>query len=120
MEDKRTLLTYHDLTVEVEERPSKELMDHLYSTVLGQPGGLRYRHKDLGERLNAPGENYFMFLRKKGRMMGSVGFVGRHMKTDGVQHDSWLIRYFSIKAPMRSTPKKRKGKEVTSWHFFSC
>lgn len=43
-------------------------------------------------------------------MMGSVGFVGRHTQTGGVEHDSWMIRYFSIKAPMREVPKKRKEK----------
>lgn len=111
MDSSRTLLTYHDLAVEVENRPGEELIDHMHSTVLGQPGGLRYQHTDLVERLNAPGENYFMYLRKAGKMLGSVGFVGRPANTNGVSYDSWLIRYFSIKAPMRSVPKKRKEKE---------
>ncbi len=106
----KTLLTYHDLTVEVETAPTQELIDHVHSTTLGQPGGFRYQHVDLVDRLNAPGENYFMFLRKNGKMMGSVGFVGRHTQTGGQEHDSWMIRYFSIKAPLRAVPKKRKGK----------
>ena len=42
--------------------------------------------------------------------MGSVGFCSKPSVTDGLSHDSWLIRYFSIKAPMRSVPKKRKEK----------
>ena len=111
MKEARTLLTYHDLTVEVETAPGEELFGHLYSTVLGQPGAVRYQHTDLEERLNAPGENYFMYLRKAGKMMGSVGFVGRPASTEGISYDSWLIRYFSIKAPMRSVPRKRKEKE---------
>lgn len=110
MNKAKTLLTYHDLTVEVETAPTQELIDHVHSTTLGQPGGFRYQHVDLVDRLNAPGENYFMFLRKNGKMMGSVGFVGRHTQTGGQEHDSWMIRYFSIKAPMRAVPKKRKGK----------
>ncbi len=110
MKEPRTLLTYHDLKVEVETSPNQELMDHLHSTVLGQPGGFRYQHTNLSNRLNAPGEDYFMFLRKGGKMLGSVGFCGKPAETAGVKHDSWLIRYFSIKAPMRTVPKKRKEK----------
>jgi hypothetical protein len=110
MDESRTLLTYHDLTVEVELTPGEELIDHMHSTVLGQPGGFRYQHTDLVERLTAPGENYFMYLRKAGKMMGSVGFVGRPAEINGISFDSWLIRYFSIKAPMRSVPRKRKEK----------
>jgi hypothetical protein len=110
MSNTRTLLRYHDLTVEVENAPPQELIDHVHSTTLGQPGSFRYQHVDLVGRLTAPGENYFMFLRKKGKMMGSVGFVGRHTQSGGLKHDSWMIRYFSIKAPLRSVPRKRKEK----------
>ena len=108
MEKTRTLLTYGDLSVEVETSPCQELIDHMHSTVLGQPGSFRYRHMDLEEKLNSPGENYFMYLRKGGKMIGSVGFVGRHTATGGMDHDSWMIRFFSIKAPMGSVPRKRK------------
>ncbi|MCP4312350.1 MAG: hypothetical protein GY790_13890 [Bacteroidetes bacterium] len=110
MSKTRTLLTYHDLTVEVETTPPQELIDHVHSTTLGQPGSFRYQHVDLVDRLTAPGENYFMLLRKSGKMMGSVGFVGRHTQSGGVEHDSWMIRYFSIKAPLRTVPRKRKEK----------
>ena len=106
----RTLLTYHDLTVEVETSPSQELIDHMLGTVLGQPGSFRYRHMNLVEKLTSPGENYYMYLRKGGRMIGSVGFVDRRTETGAVAHDSWMIRFFSIKAPMRTVPKKRKEK----------
>jgi len=106
----RTLLSYHDLTVEVESTPGKELLEHMHNTVMGQPGGFQYHHTDLEDRLMSPGENYYMYLRKSGKMMGSVGFCGKPAETCGLSHDSWLIRYFSIKAPMRSVPKKRKDK----------
>lgn len=110
MSKSRTLLTYHDLTVDVEATPSEELLEHMHATIMGQPGSFRYRHTNLEDRLKTPGENYYMFLRKSGKMMGSVGFCGKPADTAGLRHDSWLIRYFSIKAPMRSVPKKRKDK----------
>lgn len=110
MKDSRILLTYHDLTVEVESSPNEELLQHMHQTLMGQPGGFRYHHTNLEERMKSGKENYFMYLRKSGKMMGSVGFCGKHAVTAGLAHDSWLIRYFSIKAPLRAVPKKRKTK----------
>jgi hypothetical protein len=106
----RALLTYHDLTVEVDELPGQELIDHMMSTVLGQPGSFQYQHMHLEEKLSAPGENYYLYLKKQGKMLGSVGFIGRHTTTSGFAHDSWMIRFFSIKAPMGTVPRERKQK----------
>jgi hypothetical protein len=108
MKTPRTLLTYHDLTVEVEDSPNQELLEHMHSTLMGQPGGLRYHQTSLEDRMMSGGEDYFMYLRKSGKMLGSVAFCGKPSVTDGLKHDSWLIRYFSIKAPMAVVPKKRK------------
>ncbi len=110
MNKSRTLLTYHNLSVEVEDSPNQELLDHMHNTLMGQPGGLRYHHTNLEDRMMSGGENYFMYLRKSGKMMGSVGFCGKASRTEGLTHDSWLIRYFSIKAPIKAVPKKRKQK----------
>ncbi len=104
----KVVLRYRNLTVEVESTPGEELLEHMHTTVMGQPGGLRYLHTNLADRLLSPGENYFMYLRKSGKMLGSVGFLCKDTETAGFRHDSWLIRYFSIKAPMRSVPVKRK------------
>jgi len=111
MENSRILLSYHDLNIEVETTPGNELLEHMYSTVLGQPGGMRYKHTDLEDRLNSGKEDYFLFLRKSGKMLGSVGFCGKPTVTAGFEHDSWLIRYFSIKAPLSVMAKKRKTRE---------
>ena len=111
MGNSRTLLTYHDLTIEVETSPSEELMEHMHQTVMGQPGGLRYHHTDLEDRMKSGKEDYYMFLRKSGRMLGSVGFCSKPTETGGLQHDSWLIRYFSIKATYQGIPTRRKTKD---------
>ena len=111
MENSRTLLTYHSLTIEVETSPGEELLQHMHQTVMGQPGGFQYHHTDLEERMKSSKETYYMYLRKSGKMLGSVGFVSKPHETAGIEHDSWLIRYFSIKAPIKGVPKKRKTKE---------
>ncbi len=110
MNDSRTLLNYHSLTIEVETSPSEELMEHMHQTVMGQPGGMQYHHTDLEQKMKSGDENYFMYLRKSGKMLGSVGFCSKPTETAGVTHDSWLIRYFSIKAPIKGVPKKRLTK----------
>ena len=110
MNSSRTLLNYHSLTIEVETSPSEELMEHMHQTVMGQPGGMQYHHTDLEEKMNSGDENYFMYLRKSGKMLGSVGFCSKPNETAGISHDSWLIRYVSIKAPIRGVPEKRKAK----------
>ena len=53
MNDSRTLLNYHSLTIEVETSPSEELMEHMHQTVMGQPGGIQYHHTDLEEKMNS-------------------------------------------------------------------
>lgn len=111
MKNRRTLLSYHSLSIEVEDSPSEELMEHMYGTVMGQQGGIQYHHTDLEDRMKSGHEDYFMFLRKSGKMLGSVGFCGKPTRTGGIEHDSWLIRYFSIKSPIRGVPKKRKTSE---------
>jgi len=110
MKNSRTLLTYHNLTVDVETSPGEELMEHMRQTVMGQPGGLQYHHSNLEEKMKSGDENYFMYLRKSGKMLGSVGFCGKPTVTNGFAHDSWLIRYFSIKAPIKGLPNKKKSK----------
>lgn len=110
MKDSRTLLSYHSLTVEVENTPSEELVEHMHATVLGQPGGLRYNHADLTDRLESGHEDYFIYIRKSGKMLGSVGFCGKPAHTAGLDHDTWLIRYVSFKSPLENRPKKRKEK----------
>lgn len=111
MNKARTLLTFHTLNVEVESSPGQEIIDHMHTTLMGQPGGLRYYQTSLEDKMMSGGENYFMYLRKSGKMLGSVGFCGRPSVTDGLAHDSWLIRYFSIKASIQNVPKKRKEKD---------
>jgi hypothetical protein len=94
--------------VEVETSPGEELMKHMKQTVMGQPGGIRYHHTDLEEKMKLGDENYFMYLRKSGRMLGSVGLCSKPTATAGIDHDSWLVRYFSIDAPIKGIPEKRK------------
>lgn len=106
MQKPKILLRHFDLTIEVESHPGDELIRHMHDTLLGMPGGFQYYHTNVSDRLHSLDENYFLYLRKSGKMLGSVGFCGRVSEVLGFRHNVWMVRYFSIKAPMRSVPSE--------------
>ncbi len=109
MKQNQSVINYHDLKVDVEQKPGADLIEHLRTNVLGTPGGLRYKHTQTKEKLQSLGESYFLLLRKSGRMLGSVGLCYRQTVFSGKKFSSWYIRYFSIKAPLKSA-KPTSGK----------
>jgi len=103
MEQKRNIVNYHELKVDVEKQPGEELLNYLKSNVLGTPGGLRYQHTKTEEKLENLGETYFLLLRKGGRMLGSIGLCYRQTSWQDRNYISWYVRYFAIKAPLRAS-----------------
>ena len=105
----QTIVKYHDLKVDVEQKPGADVLEHLKTSVLGTPGGLRYRHTQTRDKLQSLGETYFLLLRKSGRMLGSVGLCYRNTFFSDKSYVSWYVRYFAIKAPLKSA-KPDSGK----------
>ena len=105
MNSGKNIRTYHQLRVVIETRPDEKLIAHLKRTVLGTPGGLRYRHTEQEKKLKHIGEAYFMLLFKNEFMLGSVGLCLRNTYIGIKTEKSWYIRYFAINAPLRA--KKR-------------
>jgi hypothetical protein len=106
MDSSQKVIDYHELKVDVEQKPGADLLEHLQTNVLGTPGGLRYRHTQTEEKLESLGEVYFLLLRKSGRMLGSVGLCLRETIFDEKSYLSWYVRYFAIKAPLKSAKPK--------------
>jgi len=102
----KSISNYHDLHVVIKTQPDEGLISHLKKTILGTPGGLRYRHTDQDLKLKHIGEAWFMVLYKATRMLGSVGFCLRKTLNASSPEKSWYIRYFAIHAPLRSAGKK--------------
>jgi len=111
MEENHSVINYHDLKVDVEQQPDSDLLEHLKSNVLGTPGGVRYKHTQTEEKLKNLGEVYFLLLRKSGRMLGSIGLCRRETVFSDKMFISWYVRYFAIKAPMKSG-KPKPGKQM--------
>ncbi len=107
----KKLITFHQLHVEIVTQADEELLDHLQNTILGTPGGLLYQHTHIKKKLENIGKVYFMLLKKSGHLLGSVGLVDRQTEAGGEKYKSWYVRYFSIRAPLRSRkfkPEKEK------------
>jgi hypothetical protein len=111
MKGNHSVINYHDLKVDVEQHPEGELLEYLKSNVLGTPGGVRYKHTQTEEKLKNLGEVYFLLLRKSGRMLGSIGLCNRETLFSDKKFTSWYVRYFAIKAPMKSG-KPKPGKQM--------
>jgi len=104
----KSISNYHDLHVVIKTQPDKSLISHLKKTILGTPGGLRYKHTAQELKLKYAGETYFMLLYKMTRMLGSVGFCLRETFKVSVPEKAWYIRYFAIHAPLRTNKHKTK------------
>lgn len=110
MSNIKTVWEQGSMATTVETLPPPELVDHIETTYLGTPGGLQYHHTSGIEKLKKIRNCYFVFLRRSGNMLGSIGYVLRDTKTGDQIHKTWLIRYFSMKAPLRT--EKRSKKEI--------
>ena len=99
------------MSTTLETLPSQELIDHIGSTYLGTPGGLQYHHTTGIDKLKNMKSCYFAFLRRSGKMLGSIGYALRDTHAGEATYKCWLVRYFSIKAPLRTDKQTRKQRK---------
>jgi len=92
--------------VAMENSASPDILNHLNNTVLGTPGRIRYQFSGITEKLSFIKECYYITLRKGDNLLGTIGFVRRLTLNQGKAYNSWYIRYFSIKAPLRAKKQK--------------
>jgi len=114
MASQSEVLKYLKLSICVEEEPSKDVKELLAGTILGTPGKLRYRHTSFNTKLPFLGQIYFIVLKKSDKLLGCIAFSRRDTFFKESPVNSWYIRYFSIRAPLRDKAhkqKKRKRKE---------
>ncbi len=108
MSEVKTVWQQGSMVTTVENIPPPELIEHISNTYLGTPGGLQYHHTTGIEKLKKMRNCYFVFLRRSGNMLGSIGYVLRDSKAGEQVVKSWLVRYFAVKAPLRTEKKAKK------------
>jgi len=105
------VLKYLKLSISVEEKPGIDVKELLADTVLGTPGKLRYRHTSFNTKLPFLGQIYFIVLKKSDKLLGCIAFSKRDTLHVQTPVNSWYIRYFSIRAPLRAKSHKLKGRK---------
>jgi len=105
----KTVWEQGSMKTTLETLPPKDLVDLIESTYLGTPGGLQYHHTTGLDKLKKIKNCHFVILRRAENMMGAIGYVQRDTKTAEHTHKTWLIRYFSFKAPLRTEKKSKKA-----------
>lgn len=108
MPDRKVLVSNQLLQVESSNEADAELLAHFKSNVNGTPGQTRYKLTRIENKLAHMKNLYFVLLKRKGKVMGSVGFHRRETAFDDTFHKSWYIRYFYIHAPFRSKQQLNK------------
>jgi hypothetical protein len=108
MSEIKTVWEQGSMSTTLETLPPRELIDHIGTTYLGTPGGLQYHHTTGIEKLKNMKTCYFVFLRRSGKMLGSIGYALREAHAGEATYKCWLVRYFAIKAPLRSNEVTRK------------
>lgn len=108
MTKRRVIDSNRILHLETTKKADSEILSHIKSTVLGTPGRLRYRLKKIEEKLDHINDIDFIVLTRKGKILGSVGLIRRNARVGGKFIKSWYVRYFSIRAPMRSGKQKHE------------
>lgn len=106
----RTVWEQGSMTTTLETLPPPDLIEHMENTLLGTPGGLQYYHTTATAKLKKMTNCHFLFLRRAGRMLGSVGYVRRDARSGEDVHRTWFVRYFSMRAILRTEKKSRKKK----------
>ncbi len=108
MSDRKIIYSSPILQLEASRRADPEIVAHIKSAVLGTPGRLRYQHGKIEEKLAHIKDIYFIVLCIKDKILGSIGLLKRKIPLDNEFVNSWYIRYFSIRAPLRSGAQKKE------------
>jgi hypothetical protein len=111
MASQSEVLKYLKLSISVEEEPGNDVKELLADTILGTPGKLRYRHTSFNSKLPFLGQIYFIVLKKSEKLLGCIAFSKRDTYHKESPVNSWYIRYFSIRAPLRAKSHKQQRRK---------
>lgn len=96
-QESKTIISYKALEVRLTDTADEKIIALLENNTLGTRGGMRHQLMNIGERINAYGNNIrFASLYLKNRLTGTLGFCYRKIKTAGLYFHCSYLRYFSF------------------------
>lgn len=100
------------LSVKVRNFGTPKIAELLHNTILGTEGKLRYRQKEIVERMKSQRHLEFIEIVKGTRTLGTTGVVSRNTRSAGETRRSLYVRYLSISKGFKN--KKRKNASIFS------
>jgi len=110
----KTIFERGSIKIEIKSGADHQMLDHFKETVLGTPGGLQYKHTQIKSKLEKLGKVFFMLLKRKDKILGSIGLAYRQTFSNKESYASWYIRYFAIRAPLRAKKYKKNPEKNPS------
>lgn len=90
------------LEVRITDEAEEDVQALLAETVLGTPGGLRYKMTETHKRVNAYERIFFASLYLRTRLMGTLAICHRITSFQNQQYNSYYIRFFAFKSTVQS------------------
>lgn len=104
-----------DLKISIQDSGSPKIAALLDSTIYGTNGKLRYRQKEIVDRMNSQTDIEFIEISKRERVLGTAGIISRPTYTGSMLLNCRYVRYLSISRGFNNQNKRTK-KENTSHH----
>jgi len=100
------------LQIASEEYTSEEKLQFAEKIILGTPGKLQYRHKEVRKKLSGYTDTSFYWMRRYNLIIGSVALARRMYTFNNTQYNCCLVRNFAINAPMKRADSPGKQKKA--------
>jgi hypothetical protein len=108
MKDKLDITDERPSGIKVQVRPfgSPKIAELLQATVFGTPGKVRYRQKEIVQRMKSQRNIEFIEVQKGTRVLGTTGVISRPAHLGNEPLHTLYVRYLSVAAAFNKKPKK--------------
>ncbi len=100
----------YELEVKVRSLSSPKTLELLKNTILGTPGKLRYRQKEILQRIKSHFNIEFIQIQKGSRLFGTAGIIKRIARVSNLEFPAMNVRYLSISKAFSKRRKTLPGK----------
>ena len=103
-----------DLKIRVRAFGSPKIARLLNNTVYGTEGKLRYRQKEIIERMKSQRNIEFIEISKGTRILGTTGIITRQTRTSDTPMNCRYVRYLSVSPGFKNQKRRTKKSKTKS------